>query len=245
MASEADILSRKVPISGWSANGILTTPVAHAGSPNTFSRDGKGLALQAELKDSGYYSVQFSLIPPPGNTSVLRAEAEVTWSVQGNSIRRILSVQTGTVISGTGQAVNVKVYDVSEPSPGVATIDYLVSVNIAKGTRPTTPQPPTFYSREIINNIRPPYQVAGGGFINITVPADIGINQFLLATSQFSGSSAQVGPNDLTALVNNFATFNYSYFNSWQPLAPGATSIIVNNNTADLWFITPIWGIEG
>lgn len=244
--SEATELSSKPPITGWSTTGRLTTPIVFNTVPLTYQRDGKGIAVQAKLSDSEYYSVEFGLTPPPDAAGIIafKAIADVLWTVQGNSIRRRFSVQTGTVISGTGELVNVTVADASETGFGTPPVEYTVAINIAKGQRPSTPQPPTFFSRDIISGLRPPYQVNGGGNILIPIPQDIGINQFMLAVSQFSGSSAIVGPNDLTVFMQS-ATFNYDYFNRWLPLPPGDVLMQVNNNTADIWFVTPIWGVEG
>lgn len=123
---------------GWSATGTLM--------PGT-TDESEGVGLQVQFADNpGAYTIQFNITQPNTLLQVdefIRVRALVVWSVEGNSVRRIIDVVNGTSISGTAQAVDVSVYDDSN-IVSTDVVPYTVSVQTAPGTRPSVQQPPNY-----------------------------------------------------------------------------------------------------
>lgn len=249
---EADEHNAKYGITGWSANGILSPrdPALPIVAPVFYQPPKGAILLQAKLQQPSYYTVQFELALQANQFIVsvgTKGIAEIIWSVKGNSIRRVISVYSGTVISGTGEHVSVTLLDDSEP--GLAPVaNYPATINLALGTRPSTPQPPTLYSREVIGGTYPPYTLAAAGVLSIAVPFNVGANQIFLQVRQSAASTA-VLPNDIvveqSAGGTIMAVYNLEYCNGWIPLAPGTTSVLVRNRSAVNYQVVPVWGIEG
>lgn len=116
---------------GWSASGEL-----RLGSSS------KEVSMQADFDTPGTYTLQFD-IKYPLSPSVgffdwdMAAEADIFWSVEGNSIRRRVTITPGASISGTGQGVKVRLLDASQDNLGgiSESANYPVSVQLAPGIR--------------------------------------------------------------------------------------------------------------
>lgn len=116
---------------GWSASGEL-----QLGNVN------KEVSLQANFDEPGTYTLQFSVdYPSPPAAAFfdwdMTAEADIFWSVEGNTVRRRVSVTPGASISGTGQGVKVKLVDASLDNLGGISVrsNYPVTIQIAPGIR--------------------------------------------------------------------------------------------------------------
>ena len=243
-------------LTGWSATGLIKRrlPILPITSPITYHTAVGGLTLQTELHTAKYYTVQFELqMPVPGVSVVsfgLKSIAEVIWSVKGNSVRRVLTVYNGTAISGTGEHVTVKLKDDSEAGTSPSAREYPATINLAEGTRPSA-QIPTFFSRQIVNGEYPPYTIVPAGTVIFSYPANTGANSLMIAYEQFpTGTNAAMLANDLvmTSLLGGLNTLSYAITSGppqFMPIAPGTTHILINNNSAVTYRVTPIWGIEG
>lgn len=240
---------------GKSSNGPILprTPILPPGPVQLYNPAIGGLNLQSKLYRPSYYTVQFelTLVDAPGRTvNGLKALAEVTWTVKGNPVRRLISVYSGTVISGGGEYVNVNLVDDSEPG-ALQGATYNATINLALGARPSTGMPPTLFSRAVSvlsGSTYPPYTLPAGGAIAIAVPQNAGVNQVLIDAVQSAGSVAEL-PNDIIISHNAGAVlmqrYNLSSGSRFIPLAPGSTTVSLNSRSAVDYQITPIWGVEG
>ena len=213
---------------GWSASGTLT----HRGQ--------KEVSCQADFYENpGNYTAQFKVSGDLRNKKVI---AEITWSVEGNQNRRIVSVADGTSVQGAGQGVSIKIRDASTQnlSPGWDT-DYIASVTIVKGSRGSTANPPTFDAGD-------PVVIADANLATVQVPQNAGIISVgvLLATgipgTPIAENSVMVIQMD--AGGNMQSRYDPRQF-FWVPLFPGVDHLnIVNNSGADC-IASVIFGVEG
>lgn len=241
---------------GWSANGTLTTPPA----PNVVPDGAVQLQIDFGEKNAEYYTLEFNLLDlqnrndPAGNSIMLRAKAEVNWSVEGNFIRRLIHVSSGTSISGLGQGVSIRITDDSENPDSDPVVTYPVSVQVSRGTRPTmggtqpplyVPRPPLPTDNDPVNRL-PPYTLAATDSMEIPVPADAGVNSLLLMVH--SNANA-LSPEDVVVQQQGtgiqLAIGDLNVCNKFVPLVPGCNVIRVDNDHSDPIVITPIWGVEG
>jgi hypothetical protein len=214
--------------------------------------------MQVDFPVSDYYTVQFYIVPPnsqkvapapPNPSDLFNSEALVTWSVEGNFVRRRITVGNGAVLSGTGQGVKVELYDalpaglVLGGPPGPT---YPASIQVARGTRPTNAAPPQLNGGT--------FDVAPGSSILVPVPNDSGATSVNVAISAV-GAPPDVITNE--ALVNQvdflapglvFKSYLPSDPCAFCPLSPFCTGLEIFNFFAPLsqdikYAIT--YGIEG
>lgn len=240
---------------GWCANGFLVTPTGTPLPPPADQRrTGESIVLQTELKEPGYYTLQFFLSArrdplAPGIT--YRGKAEIIWTVKGNSVRRVISVYSGTAISGAGGYVQVKLIDDSMTVfAGVNRQSYPASILLAHGTRAGTPTPPVLMDDDaLVGGLRPPYTLAAGATILIPVPDDSGVNQVMILAGQAAApSTALVSPYDVVGRWNggySDAWFGLDYMNRWTSVSPGMEFLQMQNRSAVNYVIRPVWGVEG
>lgn len=178
---------------GWSQSGNI-----RVADPN------KKVTLQVNFPISDYYTVQFNVTPPnpqkigpvpPNLSDLFDAEAIVTWSVEGNYVRRRITVGNGSVLSGTGQGCRVELYDALPPGlvfPGPAPgPEYPGSIQIARGTRPTNAAPPQLNGGT--------FTVTPGSSVLVPVPNDAGATSVNIAVAAV-GAPPPVITNE--ALIN-------------------------------------------
>lgn len=185
MPQDSDYVDMPKGPDGWSANGQLLT-VNYT----------KSINLQAQFGEPGDYTAEFAFSPTLDSQGFARMQAEalITWAIEGNFVTRRISVTNGASITGVAQAVRIQIFDVSNPGATPANIAYGVSVQVTKGARATTMQPPTliphpFVNDQAVNPVTQPYAQGsyliapeGGagagnsdGFTIIPVPPDAGV----------------------------------------------------------------------
>jgi hypothetical protein len=132
------------PQSGWSQSGNLVCQnvAPLPGSPP----GGRVVKLQVCFPKCDVYTIQFDVSQSEqlaGKVGQL-VFADITWIVNGTSIRRSVSVVSGTTISGVGEALNVVAYDASQPGSecGVPGLVYGVTINVSPGLRAAQSQQP-------------------------------------------------------------------------------------------------------
>lgn len=209
---------------GWSASGTLT----QAGH--------KEVSLQADFPVATDYTAQFKI---SGDLRFKQAIAEITWSVEGNAVRRRISVADGVSIQGAGQAISIKIRDDSSAVvPGIPT-DYTVSVQVVPGTRGSTSNPPTLKGDAHI--------LVGASALNLNIPQDSGIISVAVlventAHNPIPDQAISVRQQDSAGL--DVALYDpRQYF--WVPLQGSATVLRLENNTADTLIFTVIYGVDG
>jgi hypothetical protein len=195
------------------------------------------------------YTLQFSFVGVEkdvnGTPFIPTCRAIVTWKVDGQQQRRVVSIVSGASISGVCNGVDVKLVDVPLGGDSTEGKKYKVQATMSRGLRANTQEPPTL-TEELIQS------VASGANITFDVPQDAGVTQVyvLLAT----GSTADT-PADTSVLVtmsDNHQPSNGLYGSfyplkccHWVPLAPGTQKIILFNGSGFEFFVQAIWGIDG
>lgn len=219
--------------------------------------------LQANFPRSGYYTVQFSVSYPfvenefPPNFLTL---AEVVWSVEGNFIRRLMSLYNGAVISGSGQAVKVTLLDYSSVAVG-GPFQYGVSVQVTPDARPAEVAPPTYQANtdaSIAESARPGLSavtaIAAGASATFEVPKNAGVNGFMIQCTgrqvpsvPFVEQQLQdgVGITVSNSLSSTVLVLDGRSLDKWIPMPPDAAEIEVSNGSALDIAVTPIYAIEG
>jgi hypothetical protein len=223
---------------GWSASGTLLTK----------GKDAE-VSLQANFGIAEYYTVQFGVKPDAGNDPP-DATAEITWSVEGNFVRRVVSIGNGTSVSGTGQACAVKIRDTSQVNP--AGQKYTASVQVSRGNRPGQTQPP-FLRAVPSPGATDPYFIfiLPGASADIAIPADAGvISADVEVVSKTNPPAIQpnevlVEQTDSTAAVL-FKAFYPLFDTGFVPVFPAAANLhIVNRSTTDTIGVSVLFGIDG
>lgn len=134
--------------------------------------------LQIDDLEPGEYTLQFQIVQPtidgvlnggrrgnPGSA----AYAIVNWKIQGQQIRRVISVFNGTVLAGVAEAVDVSILDQSERTTSWSTIFGGITAAIVPVLPPavqtvTFTQPVFFAGDELISFASQPntfYAIAG------------------------------------------------------------------------------------
>lgn len=221
---------------GWQQSGDI----------NAGGRGSQGeVSMQANFPRATNYTCQFAVQGQLGNVHI---EADVTWMVEGNQLRRKISIADGVSIQGTGQAVSVRVRDAS-PVNGLAAVanqKYRVTVCCTPGTRGSTTNPPT-YNPETPADLHTASDFPNNQ-ITYPIPDQAGIISVAVQIYNINNQPSVSG--DVVVLMqdeadNTLAVYDPTqYF--WMPLAPGCTKLtITNNNTTAQYFVKPIWGIDG
>lgn len=217
----------------WSASGNLRTGDSQV-----------SVTLQTPtFEEPDYYTLQFNLHRPPNAPANenIAAEAEVVWTVEGNSVRRLITIGSGSVISGCGNNANVKIRDSSINANGVL---YPVSVQITKGTRPSIQQPPMLYGEYFF--------VSPGNAVRTAIPQNAGIISVFIGIAIENAGAVGPIPNDtikalFTTGGQTLSIAGFDQMNGWVPVPPGADSIDlywISGSTARVE-ASMIWGIEG
>ncbi len=223
-------------VHGWSRVGELV-------SGNT----DKSVSVQQDFDEAGPYTCNFSLVPvddiSAADVATLSAEAIIEWGVGGNTITRRISVTNGASISGNAKAVRVVIVDTSEAEGGATVLGktYQVSVSIARGTRPSTDQPPILQEQNIV------FVVAGGTNQDVAIPQGAGVKSVWVAVAGLAGAAiADQGARVTQTTAANTAISMYDpRAITWAPLAPGATKINLANLTLVNQVYAVYWGIDG
>lgn len=146
------------------------------------------------------YTVQFSVGQPKDSTGKITTDrinpvAEISWSVEGNTVRRVVSVTNGAAVTGVGQAVKIVVRDQTFQQIAT-TVSYDVSITVAPGTRPSENQPATF--NPTLATQTSTIDVAPGGIptgVIVPIPVNAGVISAFIT----------VVPNDNSAIPENSA----------------------------------------
>lgn len=238
---------------GWGQSGTLT-----AGDRT------KQVTMQAEFPETGSFTAQFDKDGPllTINEDPIMPEALITWVVEGHIVTRRITVGDGASITGVGQAVKIQMTDATTstnlPSP-VTPTDYGVSVQVARGVRGASKQPPTLVLHDIIPSATSVANLLsfGGGtfglaahsFVSIVVPPDAGATMLYITAIATSGTPTLAAGDILVtqelgigAGGKEYDAFNYL---DWVPLNPGVTDILITNNSAQSFLVTATLGIDG
>lgn len=226
---------------GWSVGGVMLS-----GDKNTT------VSLQADFPRAETYTVQFSMSPiDPILAAPNFAEAELLWSVEGNQIRRLVSVVNGASVSGLGQAVRMTVRDTSfDWGDGGLGRRYQVSATVSTGTRAAVQMPPRLQGTPGLQLVPP-----GGNFV-LAIPQNAGVISMMVYARSVTAGLHAVLPGDITILQtsiaagHDIANTDQASNDDWIPIFPGADTVVINNSTVagpggKNIYISLIWGIDG
>ncbi len=233
---------------GWSSSGILTN--------DGFSNKGMAADFLAGREDNETpaknYTVQFSVGPAISTISgvpvqtIINPVAEISWSVEGNTNRRIVSVTNGMAVTGVGQAVKVVVRDQTNQNANPSPATYTIDITVAPGSRASENQPAT-YNPLLASNLDG-IVVAAGGTTLITVPKNAGIISAYVTAN--AGGIALSPFNAVVSFLDGFSNVQQVYdpvaHQDFVPLTPQTDTISFQNNTGPFsieFFIT--FGIDG
>jgi hypothetical protein len=212
------------------------------------------LSMQANFPVAGFYTVQFGVEQDPSFLTNPDIIADVTWSVEGNDIRRKISVGNGTTISGTGQACSVKVRDASIFGP-VGQV-YTVKALLSPGVRPGSLSRPFLrgIDWDLTSIIAPSalinqylVSIGAGQSVRINVPVNAGVISADVEATLSSGLTLDptfvgVGQLNLSGLFKSYYPLVETGF---VPVYPSSTFLIISNAAATPIVVSVLWGIDG
>lgn len=214
--------------------------------------DKKVVTLQQNFPRPDNYTIGFSLGSQGtgANAVFSRAEALIEWIVAGNSVRRRVSIIDGCSVTGTAEAVNVTMRDVTDPA--LITIPtpskYTAFAQVSRGTRGGNIQPPILYAGEFL--------VPVGGAVVVPVPLDAGIISVkieLLAINPaqipIPPGTANISQQFIGAVTKEFSTTDLTIaYENWIPIVPGINSLLLDNQAPGgppNYKFTVVFGIDG
>jgi hypothetical protein len=222
--------------SGWGLSGSLYT--------NNIDSNNNPVKLAVDRFDrAAVFTVQFGLNLGDGGFAV-QAEAEVVWSVNGQPIRRVVSISQGCSISGVTESINVKMYDKTPlifSQGGVPALNrYIALASVAPGARAATTLPPSLRAWSSTQ------ELGAGASTVLAVPNNSGVIGFRLSVFAEGNAGAQVTMMDVNGSVFDDYNVNPGENSIFVPLASGTTMLLITNNDS----VNPInisgqWAIDG
>lgn len=213
---------------------------------------------QANFDQAGEYTVQFTvdnIVDLFGAPGIINPRADITWTVEGNPVRRTVSIANGTTVSGVGQACKVEVYDEPLTGGGGSSYGYQVGVTIAPGTRSATRIQPQLIPDLGVPSSIGSYLLIAGSTIIFPVPKNVGATSvYITATGRNAGAplvltSANVAVRHINLMAVQ-SDKDYNPVNAgWVPLAASTDQIVLENAFAfgsgnDILF-SITFGIDG
>ncbi len=212
---------------GYSYPGVLRVGgPSQGGQPAVRMQIGFYNPKDTRQRPAGLYTVQFNIdVRGIANPvfKFLNPTAKVTFSVEGNSVQRRLSVANGASISGVCDTVAVEVVDETDflapPGPPALPLEYQVTISVAPYPRPSSGTPPFLRGSASV------IAVAGGATTLLAVPSDAGANSVLVFASPSGGGVPLVSQEDM----NTITLASWTPNNTFVPLFPQAGNISLGN----------------
>jgi hypothetical protein len=196
------------------------------------------------------YTVRFGVSSPnigteEGQYANFDAVAIIISMVEGVQIQRIVTIAQGVAISGTAQAVDVKIQDITSDSD-IFGLPYTVFVQVVPGIRSGYAQPPTLEA--FTSTINGADNVASG-----TITLNAGVAAVYPVPFNAGVISVEVvSPNGAPVVTHGTPNGNYKQYTAsdgtvfgFEPLAPNSAFVTVTNTGGDAIDVTLTWGIEG
>jgi hypothetical protein len=246
----ADAAAKK---KGWANGGDLVT--GQASSVFNFQQD-----FVANGPGAGYYTIQFGVNAP---ATPFDAVATIKWKVNGQTVKRQVSLANGQSISGMCESVDVDVADDSGIIPtATLALSYRATVSAIPGNRAGTHIPPTL--RAIASNPLGGAALVANGYgsqnlgpagqsVDFVVPLDAGATSFLAVIAPKTFPPPAGNSLDKVAIQQMAATGGsgnlYTGLNppiQFVSLYVGTTVIrITNTDAANTYVVNGTWGIDG
>ncbi len=229
---------------GWSATGTMRNNGISAAS----HLQANFLPEVGRHDPSKNYTVQFTVGPTknPVTKQIIsvgvNAIAEIKWSVEGNDVRRLVSVANGVSLTGVGEAVRVAVFDRSIGGL-VIPADYDVSITVAPGSRPSLNKPVTLAS---LNGTSFGYSLLAGTSQVIAIPQDAGIISTYVTVADTTAVKAPIANQAAQVAVGGSDQLYDPRDFTWVPIVPGALNMtLFNNSAAQSMLFNVTFGIDG
>jgi hypothetical protein len=203
------------------------------------------------------FTVRFSVKPPNiESTTVFTVEHEyanfdcvaiISYTVEGVTVRRVVTVANGVAISGTADSVNVSIQDITQTT-SPQNIPYSVEVQIAPGIRSGYALPPTLEAFTcIVNSVdiieSGPITLVSGQSAVYPVPQQAGVIsvEIVTQTNSVNVTMGTVNGAQKQYTVNPGENFGFIV------MAPNSAFLTVTGlGTEGVDSIhTATWGIEG
>ena len=177
-------------------------------------------------------------------------QAIITWKINGQHQRRVISVVSGAAISAVAEGVDVKLIDLSQYPVGYK---YKVQVTLSRGVRPAVEQPPVLFDTKGLQFV---LSTAPDNEVFFQVPEDSGVISvypFLgypdgIATPQFDAINLRMEFLD-EAQITNYGYMQPPVRGQWIPLIPGTGLVLFQRSDTsgptDAVGVSVLWGIEG
>jgi len=226
----------------WAQSAVINPEGANVAIKNGQS----SFSLQCRLETPSVFTVEFEIGPsldPDIPLPINKPTAEIEWTVNGNTVRRVISVVNGTSISGTAEFVKVKFFELET---GTSTAPYAATAMVSPGTRAGRVQP-TNQSTDAVD--LDAAGIGGPGEVFIDVPQDKGIITFRV----FAWDAAETGALDMTKILvaqqtsanNTISAFQDPNEAKFVHLNPSVTVIKVINLGAVAARVYIVWGVDG
>lgn len=216
--------------SGWAQSGTLSTGVNNSVIKCAVER----------FDRAAVFTVQLGLNVGDGDGQPVQAQAEITWSINGTPIRRVVSISQGCSITGVTESIDVRVYDVTPTVDGSTVYEYVALINVAPGPRSATSLPPFLRAWPFTQ------QLIASGSTALQVPDNAGVVGFRLSVAATGTAGATVTMTDNLGTVYDQYVVPPGVNSIFVPLAPGTTSLLItNNDSANPINISGQWAIDG
>jgi hypothetical protein len=185
----------------------------------------------------------------PGNVT---PTAELQWAIGGNIVRRLISVQNGTSITGVAESVIVNVNDLTDSSDTSNLTQYKVGITLAPGVRASYQTPPVLYQYmrgpSAVHSTYGFFALNGGELLYVPVPENAGITSVMAMVTHSTPSVPATSfifrqmdsiPNTLKEYNPN--AYDFVALNTQAKFIHCQNLLPVGNLTH--FFIT--WGIDG
>ena len=226
----------------WAQSAIINPDGTNVPVPQGQS----SFSLQCKLDAPSVFTVEFEIGPsldPAIPLPINKPTAEIEWTVNGNTVRRVVSVVNGTSISGTAEFVKVKFF---ESESGASTAPYAATAMVSPGVRAAVVQPTNQSTDSVALDAA---GMAGPGEVFIDVPQDKGIVTFRV----FAWDEAETGALDMTKILvlqqtsanNTISGFQDPNEAKFVHLNPSVTVIKVVNLGSVGARVFIVWGVDG
>jgi hypothetical protein len=215
----------------------------------------QAVTMQALFPVAGNYTVQFNITDSNKWMGIdsFNARADITWTINGNSVTRTVDCANGISVSGIAQAVAVRVYDNSVLVTDQEWHPYQVTIVAAPGVRPDLQQPVILTHKPVGHTqfIQILQQTGITLWYRFEMPIDAGIISVFTSVVPFVRGDV-IPPNALRAAMFNgpegksLRMYDPMINTGWVPIAPGTKYFEISqagNAPTTLWSIT--YGIDG